>query len=214
MWKDYFSHDLRINSHNILPRSLSTVGNLLLGTPCYLSCCGMRYSRIRELDSWCLVIEEFYFKKKKWITIFLLCGKQWPTRAIYRIDKPSTYTTCVCIEFDQTLWLLLRNLSALKIKIMYTPHISATPVLRVCNNMFFIHPIWSTPTLEKDTKRSFLGINAPSSCNYLSWKFFNCKKEACGYVKKKSIKKMDKHLRYLKQWVLKCSPWKKERRRK
>ena len=44
--KDYFSHDLRIDSHNTFPGSLSTIGNLLLGTPCHLSCCGMRYSRI------------------------------------------------------------------------------------------------------------------------------------------------------------------------
>jgi hypothetical protein len=64
MRKDYFSHDLWIDSHNMLPGSIATIGNLLLGTPCYLCCLGMRYSRIRELDSWCLVIGEFYFKKK------------------------------------------------------------------------------------------------------------------------------------------------------
>jgi hypothetical protein len=99
-----------LDSHNTFPRILATVGNLFLGTPCHLSYWGMRYSRIRELDSWCLIIGEFYFKKK-WMAILLLCGKQWPTRDIYRIDKPSTYTTCVCIEFGQTLWPLLRNLS-------------------------------------------------------------------------------------------------------
>jgi hypothetical protein len=111
MRKDYFSHDLRIDSRNTFLGSLATIGNLLLGTPCYLSCCGMRYSRIRELDSWCLVIGNFFPKEEKWMAILLLCGKQWPTRAIYRIDKPSTYTTCVCVEFGQTLWPLLRNLS-------------------------------------------------------------------------------------------------------
>jgi hypothetical protein len=62
--KDYFGHDLRIDLHNTFPESHATIGNLFLGTPYYLSCCGMRYSRIREHDSWCLVIGEYYFKKK------------------------------------------------------------------------------------------------------------------------------------------------------
>jgi hypothetical protein len=40
---------------------------------------------------------------------------------------------------------------------------------------------------------------------------FCCRKEACGYaksysLKKESIKKIDKCLRYLKQWVLWCPP--------
>ena len=109
MRKDYFSHDLRVASHNTFPRSPATIGNLLLGTPCHLSCCGMRYSRI--IRTWCLVIGEFYFKKLKRIATPLLCGKQCPTRVIHRLGKPSTYTTCHCIEFGQTLWPLLRNLS-------------------------------------------------------------------------------------------------------
>ena len=41
-------------------------------------------------------------------------------------------------------------------------------------------------------------------------------KEACGYAKviqkKKSIEKMDKCSRYLKQWVLRCLPKKREKR--
>jgi hypothetical protein len=32
MRKDYFSHDLRIDSHNAFPRSLAPIQNLLLGT--------------------------------------------------------------------------------------------------------------------------------------------------------------------------------------
>ena len=104
MRKDYFSHDLRIDSHNTFSGSLATVGNLLLGTPCYLSCCGLRYSRIMKTlflmsRYWRILFQ----KKEKRIAIHLLCGKQCPTRAKYRLEKPSTYTTCHCIEFGQTL---------------------------------------------------------------------------------------------------------------
>ena len=108
---DYFSHDLRIDSHNTFPRSLATIGNLLLGTPWYLSCCRMRYSRI--MRTWFLMscYWRILFQKVKRIATPLLCGKQYPTRAIYRLEKPSIYTTCYCIEFDQALWPLLRNLS-------------------------------------------------------------------------------------------------------
>jgi hypothetical protein len=62
--------------------------------------------------------------------------------------------------------------------------------------MFSIHPKCSTSTLEGDTKRSFLGINAPSSCKCSFLKVFQLQKEACGYVIKKSIEKMDKCSRY------------------
>jgi hypothetical protein len=43
---------------------------------------------------------------------------------------------------------------------------------------------------------------------------FYCRKETYDYAKvihKKSIRKMDKCLKYLKQWVLRCPPEKKER---
>ena len=56
-------------------------------------------------------------------------------------------------------------------------------------------------------------INAPSSCYYLS-KFYY-RKETWGYAKvihKKEREKMDKCLRYLKQWVLRCH-LKKEKER-
>ena len=51
---------------------------------------GMGYARVIQ-------------KKVKRIAIPLLYGKQCPTRAKYRLEKPSTYTTCHCIEFGQTL---------------------------------------------------------------------------------------------------------------
>jgi hypothetical protein len=38
-------------------------------------------------------------------------------------------------------------------------------------------------------------------------------KEACGYVKRKVLEKMDKCSRYLKQWVLRCLPWKRRRKK-
>jgi hypothetical protein len=47
---------------------------------------------------------------------------------------------------------------------------------------------------------------------------FCCRKEACGYAKvihkKEVFKKMNKCLRYLKQWVLRCLPEKKKREMK
>ena len=103
MRKDYFSHDLRIDSHNTFPGSLATIENLLLGTPCYLSCCRMRYSRI--MRTWFLMSRywRILFQKVKRIATPLLSGKQCPTRAIYRLEKPSTYTTCHCVEFGQNL---------------------------------------------------------------------------------------------------------------
>ena len=111
MRRDYYSHDLMIDSHNTFPRSHATVGNLLLGTPCYLSYCGMICNRI--MRNWFLMscYWRILFKRVKWIATPLLSGKQHPTRAKYRLEKPFTYATCYCVEFGQTLWPLLRNLS-------------------------------------------------------------------------------------------------------
>jgi hypothetical protein len=36
--------------------------------------------------------------------------------------------------------------------------------------------------------------------------FSICRKEACRYIKRKSIEKIDKCPRYLKQWVLRYPP--------
>jgi len=53
-WGKIISVMTWIDSHNTFPRrSLATVGNLFLGTPCCLSCCGMRYSRI--MRAWFLM---------------------------------------------------------------------------------------------------------------------------------------------------------------
>ena len=43
------------------------------------------------------------FQKVKRIATPLLYGKQYPTRAKYRLEEPSTYTTCRGVEFGQTL---------------------------------------------------------------------------------------------------------------
>jgi hypothetical protein len=42
-----------IDSHDTFSRSLATIRNLLLGTLCYLSCCGIRYGRI--MKTWFLM---------------------------------------------------------------------------------------------------------------------------------------------------------------
>ena len=57
-------------------------------------------------------------------------------------------------------------------------------------------------------------INAPSSCYYVS-KFYY-RKETWGYAKviHKKREKMDKCPRYLKQWVLRCPPEKKEKKKR
>jgi hypothetical protein len=74
-----------------------------------------------------------------------------------------------------------------------------------------------TPTLGVNTKNTFNRffihqINAPRSCCYLSKVLLQ--KRDMGYAKvihkeKKEEKKMDKCLRYLKQWVLRCLPKKR-----
>ena len=102
---------------------------------------------------------------------------------------------------------------ALKIKIMYTPHISAAYTLGVCNNMFFIHPKMFYSYTGNRHKNKFVRIKAPSSCKCLSWKVSIAEREAWAmqklFQKKESIEKMDKCLRYWKQWVLRCQPEKK-----
>ena len=59
-------------------------------------------------------------------------------------------------------------------------------------------------------------INAPNSCYYLSQSFVAEKSQGTMqklFMKKMSWeKKMDKCPRYLKQWVLRCTPEKRESR--
>ena len=52
----------------------------------------------------------------------------------------------------------------------------------------------------------------------LSLKSFVAEKKACGYAKviqkkRKSIEKIEKCLRHLKQWVLRCPPKKKRKKK-
>ena len=67
-------------------------------------------------------------------------------------------------------------------------------------------------------KNMLYRINAPSSYKCLSWKFSIAEREAWTMKKlfmkrkrKKVLEKMDKCLRYLKQWVLRCPPKKKNK---
>ena len=102
---------------------------------------------------------------------------------------------------------------ALKIKITYTPHISVAPTPGVHKNMFSIHPKMFYSYTGNRHKNMFVRINAPSSCKYLSWKVPIAEEEAWDMQKlfiKKSIDKMDKCPRYLKQWILICPPEKKK----
>jgi hypothetical protein len=65
-------------------------------------------------------------------------------------------------------------------------------------------------------KNIFVWINAPSSCKCFSSKVSIAEKEAWAMQKlfinkkRKSIEKIDKCPRYPKQWVLRCSPKKRE----
>jgi hypothetical protein len=107
---------------------------------------------------------------------------------------------------------------ASKIKITYTPYIYAAPTLGVRKNMFSIYPKMFYSYTGYRHKNIFVRINAPSSCKCLSWKVSIAEKEAWAmqelFIKeKRSWEKMDKCPRYWKQWVLKCPPEKKERKK-
>ena len=58
-------------------------------------------------------------------------------------------------------------------------------------------------------------INVPTSCCYLLKVFITEKRHGAMQKlfknKRKKVEKMDKCLRYLRQWVLKCPPEKKKR---
>ena len=109
---------------------------------------------------------------------------------------------------------------ALMIKITYTPHISTMPTLGVHKNMISIHPKLFYSYIGDRHKNMFVRINAPSFCCYLSWKFQFAEGETWAmqklFIKKekrrKSIEKIDKCPRYLKQWVLRCPPEKKKKK--
>jgi hypothetical protein len=112
------------------------------------------------------------------MAIPLLCGKQCSTRAIYRLEKPSTYVTCICIEFGQTLWPLLTNLSCSQDQ----DHVHSTYICcsytGARNNMFPIHSKIFYSYIGNRHKNMFVRINAPSSCKCLSLKVLVAEKEA------------------------------------
>jgi hypothetical protein len=77
----------------------------------------------------------------------------------------------------------------------------------------FIHPKMFYFYIRNRHKNMFVRINALSSCKCLSSKVSIAEKEAWAMQKlfmkekkKKELEKMDKCPRYLKQWVLRCSP--------
>ena len=161
----------RINSHNTFPRSLATIGNLLLGTPCYLSCCGMRCSRI--MRTWFLMSCHWriLFQKVKRIATPLLCGKQCPTRAKYdRLGNLLHILLVIVLSLVKPCDPCWEIYHTFKINIKYTPHISATPTLGVRNNMFSIQPKMFYSYIGNRHKNIFVRINALSSCKYVSWK--------------------------------------------
>ena len=138
----------------------------------------MRYSRI--MRTWFLMscYWRILFQKVKWIATPLLGGKQCPTRAKYdRLGKPSTHATCYWIEFGQTLWPLLRNLSCSQDQ----DHVHST--FMCCSYtgstqyMFSIHPKMFYFNTGDRHKNKFVRINAPSSCECLSWKVSIAEKE-------------------------------------
>ena len=132
-----------------------------------------------------------------------------------RLEKPSTYAPCYCVEFGQTLWPLLRNLSCSQDQDhVNSTHISAAPTLEVRNNMLSIHLKMFYSYTRNRHKNMLDRINAPSYCKCLSGKVSIAAKRGMGYAKviqKKYWKKMDKCLRYWKQWVLRCLPEKRKR---
>ena len=118
--------------YNTFPRSLATVGNLFLGTPCYLSYCGMRYSKI--IRTWFLMscYWRILFQKVKRIATPLLCGKQCPTRAKYdRLGNLLHILLVIVLSLVKLCDPCWEIYHALKIKITYTPHISVAPTLGI-----------------------------------------------------------------------------------
>ena len=83
---------------------------------------------------------------------------------------------------------------ALKIKIMYTPHIPAAPTLGVRKNMFSIHPKMFYSCIGNRHKNVFVRINAPNSFKCLSWK-------VSVVEERHGLCKSEKKRRVLKKWI-------------
>ena len=113
---------------------------------------------------------------------------------IYRLEKPSTFTTCHCVEFGQTLWPLLRNLSCSQDQDYVHSSYICCSYTGSTQHMFFIYPKMFYSCIGNLHKNMFVRIHAPSSCKCLSWKVLNCRKEAWAMQKlfikgKESIEK-------------------------
>ena len=125
------------------------------------------------------------------------------------------------LSFIKFCWPLWEVCHALKIKIMYIPHIPAAPTLGVRKTCLPSRSTQKcfTPTLGVNIKTCSIGFpstqNKCSKFLLISLSKFCYIKETWSYAKvihkKKRWEKMDKCLRYLKQWVLWCPPEKKER---
>jgi hypothetical protein len=135
------------------------------------------------------------FQKEKWIH----CGKQYPTRAIHRLEKPSIYTTCICVEFGQTLWPLLRNLSCSQ----DPDHVQSTYICcsytgSTQKHIFHLPKMFYSYT-RNSHKNMFDRINAPSSCKYIPWKVSIVEKEA--WAMQKLWIKEEKRKKSMKKWT-------------
>ena len=136
---------------------------------------------------------------------------------IYRLKKPSTYTTCYCIEFGQTLWPLLRNLSCSQDQ----DHVHSTYICcsytRSTQKHVFIHSKMFYSYTRNRHKNKFVRINAPSSCVCLSWKVSIAEKEAWAMQKlfmkeKRKYWKNGQVSKISKTMGLRCPPKKRGRK--
>ena len=130
------------------------------------------------MRTWFLMSWYWRILFQKRIATPLLCGKQCPTIAKYRLEKPSTYTTCYCVEFGQILWPFLRNLSCSQDQDHEHSIYMCCSYTGVRSNMFSIHPKMFYSYTENRHKNKFVRINAPSSCKCLSSKVSIAEKEA------------------------------------
>ena len=127
---------------------------------------------------------------------------------IYSLKKPSTYTTCHCVEFGQTLWPLLRNLSCSQDQDHIHSIYICCSYTRSMQKLVFHPPKMFYSYIGNRHKNMLDRINAPSYCKCVSWKVSIAEREAWAMQKlfRKSIEKMNKCPRYWKQWVLRCPP--------
>ena len=105
----------------------------------------------------------------------------------------------LALSFVDLCWEIYH---APKIKITNTPHICAASTLEVHKNMIFIHlkmfDSYTGGEHKNMLDRFIHQINAPSSCEYLSWKILLqkrdmglCKRKSEKRKKKERVEKMD-----------------------